>query len=104
MPGENATDGLGDVRGREDGEGYLVKKRLKDVVVAAVNDGEIDGQFAQRAGCVDSCEASADDDDARTCAGNSGSGELAQSSSSPGLTCTDAEGGLFAAISFYPGG
>ena len=45
---QDGADGLGDVRRRKDGEGYLVKQRLERMVIAAIDNGDVYGQFAQR--------------------------------------------------------
>ncbi len=64
---QDGADGLGDVGRGEDGEGHLVEQRLKGVVVAAVDEGDVDGQLGQAFGGVDAGKTAADDDDARAC-------------------------------------
>jgi hypothetical protein len=44
---QDGADGLGDVGRGKHGEGDLIEQRLKDVVVAAVDDGDVDGQLGQ---------------------------------------------------------
>ena len=63
---EDGANGLGDVGRGEDGERDLVEERLKDVVVAAVHDRYVDGEFGQAFCRIDAGKAAADDDDART--------------------------------------
>jgi hypothetical protein len=40
----------------------LVEQRLKDVVVAAVDDGDVDGEMSQAFGGVQAAESTPDDD------------------------------------------
>jgi hypothetical protein len=57
---------LSDVGRREDGEGDLVKERLKGVMVAAIHQGYVHGQAGEAAGCVNTGKSAADDDNAET--------------------------------------
>jgi len=61
---------LGDVGGRKNGEGHLVEQRLKGVVVAAVDEGEVDGKMSDAACGVEACKTAADDENAGTGGGN----------------------------------
>ena len=61
---QDGADGLGDVGRREHGQGHLVEERLKDVVVAAVDDRDVDGEPCEAVGGVDAGKAAADNDHA----------------------------------------
>jgi hypothetical protein len=61
---KDGADGLGDVCRGEDGEGNLVEQGLKGVVVAAVDDGDVDGEFGQADGGAEAGETTADNDNA----------------------------------------
>ena len=63
---QDGADGLGDVGGREHGQRHLIKQRLKEVVIAPVDQRHIDGQVRETFGRVETGEASADDDYAGT--------------------------------------
>src|SRR5580698_1309959 len=65
---EEGADGLGDLCRREDGERNLVEQRLEGVVVLAVDEGDVEREFGELEGCVDSGEASADDHYTFACA------------------------------------
>ena len=77
LAAQNGADGLGDVRRGEHGEGYLVKQRLKGVVVAAVNYRYVDGEPCKAVSGVDAGKATADDNHAGA-AGLEGFGWLDQ--------------------------
>jgi hypothetical protein len=66
MFAEDSANGLGDVGRGEHGEGDLIEERLKDVVVAAVDDGDINGEPGQALCRIDAGKAAAYDDDAGT--------------------------------------
>ena len=61
---QDGADGLGDVGRRKHGQRHLVEQRLKSVVVAAVDDSDVDGQMREPLGRVQAGESAADDDDA----------------------------------------
>jgi hypothetical protein len=63
---QNAADGLGDVGRRKHGKRDLIKQWLKDVMVAAVDEGDVDREVSEPFGCVEPGESATDDDDART--------------------------------------
>src|SRR5205085_1800922 len=60
---ENGADRLGDIAGREDGRGHLIEERLKEVVVAAVEDGDGHAGPRELPGRVKPAEAASDDHD-----------------------------------------
>ena len=64
MVAEDGADGLGDIGGGEHGEGDLVEERLEDVVVLAVDEGDVDWELGETHGGVNAGKASAKDDDA----------------------------------------
>ena len=64
LAAHNAADWLGNVCRRQHGKRDLVKERLKRVVVAAVDYGNVDGQMRQSFGGVNAGKARADNDDA----------------------------------------
>ena len=61
---EDGADGLGYVGGREDGEGDLIEQRLKGVVVAAIDEGNVDGQVGESTRGVEARKAATDDEHA----------------------------------------
>ena len=63
---QDGADGLGDVCRRKDRERHLVEQRLEGVVVLAIDDGDVDGEVAQRLGGVKASESCTDDDHAWT--------------------------------------
>src|SRR5262249_46958726 len=54
----------GDLAGREGAGGDLVQQRLKQVVIAAIDQGDVDRCSSERPGRAQTAEAAADDDDA----------------------------------------
>ncbi len=63
---QDGADGLGDVGRRQHRERHLIEKRLKEVMIAAVDQGHVDGQVREALGRVEAGKASADDDHAGT--------------------------------------
>ena len=55
----------GDVTGREPGRGHLVEQRLEQVVVGAVDQGDVDRRLGQRPRRPQASKAATDDDDVR---------------------------------------
>jgi len=56
-------DGSRDRRGRKAGGGDLVEQRREQVVIGAVENGELDRRLAQRLRCPQAGEAAAEDQD-----------------------------------------
>ena len=78
---EDGADGLGDVGRRKHGQCDLVEQGLEGVVVAAVDEGDVDGQMGQGLGGVEAGKAAAYDNDAGAAGrrwGLWGSGGIAQ--------------------------
>ena len=63
LAAKNGADGGADLGGRQRGGGDLIEQGLKDVVVAAVDEGHVDRGFGQCFGGRQPGEAAADDDD-----------------------------------------
>ena len=61
MVAQDGADGLRDVGGREDGKRDLVEQGLEDVVVLAVDQGDVDGELCEVDGGVDAGKAAAED-------------------------------------------
>src|SRR6185437_13280479 len=64
LAAKEPADRRGDVGRREHRRRDLVEQRLEDVMIRAVDDGDIDGRVLERARGVEAAEAAADDDDA----------------------------------------
>jgi hypothetical protein len=62
---KDGADGLGNVCRRKHGQRDLIEQRLEGVVIAAVDEGDIDGQMGQGFGGMKAGKAAAYDDDAR---------------------------------------
>lgn len=63
---ENGAEGAGDVLNGEGGGRDLVEKRLEEVVIGAINQGDVEiGAFVELTSAGEAAEATADDDDAR---------------------------------------
>ena len=58
---QDGADGLGDVGRRKHRERHLVEQRLKQMMIAPVDHGDIDRQVRQARGRVEAGEASTDD-------------------------------------------
>ncbi len=54
---QDGADGLGNVGRRQHGQRHLVEQRLKGVMIAAVDHGDIDGQAREAFGCVQAGKA-----------------------------------------------
>src|SRR5437867_2234580 len=54
---QQPSDRRGDVARRERRRGHLVEQRLKDVMVRAIDDGDVDGGIAQRPRGVQSAKS-----------------------------------------------
>jgi hypothetical protein len=65
LAAQDGTDGLRDIGRRKYCQRYLVKKRLKDVMVAPVEHGDVDSQVGKTFGCVQAGKPGADDNDVR---------------------------------------
>ena len=61
---QDGADGLGDIGRGKHGQRDLVEQRLKCVVIATVDYGDIDWQVREALGRVQAGKARADDDDA----------------------------------------
>ncbi len=61
---QDGADGLGNVGGRQHRQRHLIEQGLEEVMIAAVDQGYIDGQVRQPGGGVQAGKASADDDHA----------------------------------------
>jgi hypothetical protein len=59
------ANGLSDVGWRENGESYLIKERLKRVMVLTINDSNLNREVMHRLGCVKASKSCTDDYDAR---------------------------------------
>ena len=57
------TNGRGDVGGCEDCGRYLVEKRLKDVMIAPIDQNDLCIAVSQCSGCGDAAKAATNDDD-----------------------------------------
>jgi hypothetical protein len=64
LASQNGADGLCNVGWRENGEGDLIKERLKSVMVAAIHQGYVHGQAGKTACRVNAGKAAANDDNA----------------------------------------
>ncbi len=63
---QDPADGRGNVAGRQPGGRDLVQERLEDVVVAPIDEQDIDRRVFQGAGGAQAAKAAADDDDSGT--------------------------------------
>lgn len=63
LPSQDAAHRPGDVGGRQAGSRHLVKQRLEQVVVVAVDDRDIDRTVGQSLRGEQAAEAGADNDD-----------------------------------------
>ena len=59
---EDLPDWNGDLGGRDECGGHLIKKRLERVMVLPVNESDANGSVAEMAGGVESAKAATDDD------------------------------------------
>jgi hypothetical protein len=66
LAAQDGADRLCDLCRGENGERNLVKKRLKNVVIAAVDHGYVDGQMRQAPRGIHAGKSPPDDDDAGT--------------------------------------
>src|SRR5262245_60121792 len=64
LPAQDGPQGASDVGGRQGTRRHLIKQRLKEVKIAAVEQGHLNRGLAQRLSGVQAAEAAADDDDA----------------------------------------
>ena len=62
---EDGANGSGDVSGGQRGRGHLVQQGLEQVMVVAVDQGDLHLRLRQVAGCCKSRKASANNDHAR---------------------------------------
>src|SRR5947209_14369208 len=62
---DEPPNGRADVSRRERRRRYLIEERLKNMVIRAVDNRDVDRRMFQRAGCVESSEPAANDDYAR---------------------------------------
>jgi hypothetical protein len=62
VSGKDLADGNGDLRGRNECGGHLIKKRLECVVVLAVDESDMNGSVAECLGGEQTTKAAADDD------------------------------------------
>ncbi len=60
MAAKDPADGSGNFSGRESGGCDLIEKRLKSVVVSAINQGDLDRMAGKLQGCVEAAESGAD--------------------------------------------
>ena len=60
---QNPPNRRGDVARRQRCHRHLIEQRLEDVMVAAIDDGQLDASVAQGAGGIEAAESTADDDD-----------------------------------------
>src|SRR5215472_3852543 len=63
---QDGPDRLGNIGRRQRRGRDLIEKRLKQVVVVAVDDGDLDGRARQRSGGLEPGKACADNHDMRT--------------------------------------
>jgi hypothetical protein len=63
LPPQDPADRRRDIAGRQGGHRDLVEQRLKDVMVAAIEDRHVDRLPPERPGSIEPSEASPDDDD-----------------------------------------
>ncbi len=61
---QDEAQGLGDLRGRERARGHLVEQGAEEMVVAPVDQGDVDVVTGQGTGSVQATVATADDQDA----------------------------------------
>ena len=64
LAAQHAAQRRGDLALGEDAGGDLVEERLEQVVVGAVDEGDLDGRPSECLRRVEAAEASADDEDA----------------------------------------
>src|SRR5436305_853867 len=64
-PAQNPTDGRGYLAGRNSGSRNLIKKRLKGVMVLAVDQNDANRQFRQLASCFQATKSRANNHDTR---------------------------------------
>ena len=64
LPAKNMADRCGYRRPRQACGSHLIQQRLKQMVIAAVDECDLHGLAGQRLGGFEAAEAAADDDDA----------------------------------------
>jgi hypothetical protein len=65
LAGQDVAQRRGDVAGRQAGRRHLVEQRLKEVVVGAIDERDLQRRRSQRACAPQASEATADDDEMR---------------------------------------
>jgi hypothetical protein len=63
LASQDRSDGLSNVGRRQHCQRYLVKQRLKRVVVPPIDDGYLNRQVSQRFGSIQAGKTAAHDDD-----------------------------------------
>ena len=62
---DDAADRRGDVARVQDRRRHLVEERLEQVVVAAIDERDVDGRLTEPQGGLEAAEPAAENDDAR---------------------------------------
>src|SRR5215211_7868743 len=65
LPTEYAANRRGDIRGRQAGGRNLIEQRLEQMIIVAVDDGDVERRLRQSLGGRKATEARADDDHTR---------------------------------------